>query len=250
MDPIDILGGLLGQKGSGGLGTKILKDLIGGAARRSQPQVQPQGQNRSEGHGVGHRSGQGTSRGGSVEDLEDLLNVARDRRGGGAPTAPRAPAPPRAPQPAPPRPHDERHEHHHEMPPWNTPIGQVRFPRAPQDQNEQAIILSRAMINAAKADGQVTQDEQQNLINQVGGASPQAIQFLRDEFSRPLDVREFAWSVPMGMEEQVYSMSLSSIDLDTRPEADYLRELAHGLRIPPEVCNQIHHRLGAPPLYS
>ncbi len=69
---------------------------------------------------------------------------------------------------------------------------------------------------------------------------------LREEFAKPLDVREFAWSVPLGMEQQVDTMSLVAIDLDTRREAKYFLDLAHGLRIPADVREQIHQRLGAP----
>ncbi len=81
------------------------------------------------------------------------------------------------------------------------------------------------------------------------GPSREAIQFLREEFSRPLDVHEFASSVPLGMEQQVYTMSLIAIDLDTGREAKYLLELARSLRIPDEVREQIHQRLGAPSVY-
>jgi len=102
------------------------------------------------------------------------------------------------------------------------------------------------MVNAAKSDGRVSQTEQQNILNRLESASREAIEFLREEFARPLDVRDFAWSVPLGMEHQVYAMSLAAIDLDTNPEAQYLSELAHGLQISPDDCSEIHQRLGAP----
>jgi uncharacterized membrane protein YebE (DUF533 family) len=125
----------------------------------------------------------------------------------------------------------------------------VRGPEPETDeserQNEQALILVRAMVNAAKADGEISQAEQQSILGRLNNPSPEAIQFLREEFKKPLDVREFAWSVPVGMEQQVYTMSLIAIDLDTSHEQSYLRELAHGLRIPPEVCEQIQERMGA-----
>ena len=113
---------------------------------------------------------------------------------------------------------------------------------------QQAELLVEAMINAAKADGRIGRDEQQNILQQLGDSSPDTIQFLRDEFAKPLDVREFAWSVPIGLEQQVYTMSLIAIDLDTNREADYLRDLAHGLRLPADILDQIHRRLRAPSL--
>jgi uncharacterized membrane protein YebE (DUF533 family) len=55
-------------------------------------------------------------------------------------------------------------------------------------------------------------------------------------------VREFAWSVPLGMEQKVYAMSLMAIDVDEQAEERYLDELAHGLRIPDDVCEQLQQR--------
>ena len=143
-----------------------------------------------------------------ARELEDMLNVAKNRSTGRT-------SPPAQQQPRPQQPQSS--------------------PRQPQDdaaarQNEQAMILVRAMVNAAKCDGQISQAEQQRILNQLDSPSPAAIQFLREEFAKPLDVREFAWSVPVGMEQQVYTMSLIAVDVDSDREEGYLRELAHGLR--------------------
>ena len=105
------------------------------------------------------------------------------------------------------------------------------------------------MVNAAKADGRVSPDEQSQIFQQLKNPTQEALDFLNREFSQRLDVREFAWSVPIGMEQKVYTISLASIDLDTNPEAGYLRELAHGLRLPPETCNEIHRQYGAPTIF-
>ena len=51
------------------------------------------------------------------------------------------------------------------------------------------------------------------------------------------------------MERKAYAISLGAIDLDSNPETDYLGDLAHGLRLQPDVCNQIHQRLRVPTLY-
>jgi uncharacterized membrane protein YebE (DUF533 family) len=51
------------------------------------------------------------------------------------------------------------------------------------------------------------------------------------------------------MEQQVYTMSLIAIDLDTGEEAKYLMELSESLRLPTAVREQIHQRLGAPSIY-
>ena len=105
------------------------------------------------------------------------------------------------------------------------------------------------MINAAKCDGDISEAEQQSILERIGNPTQDVIDFLRNEFAQPLDVREFAWSVPLGLEQKVYTMSLGAIDLDVNTEATYLRDLAHGLRLYPEVCNQIHQQLGAQEIF-
>ena len=73
------------------------------------------------------------------------------------------------------------------------------------------------------------------------------INFIRAEFAKPLDLRAFAWSIPLGLEEKIYALSLSVMEVDTREESGYLSELAHGLRLSPEICRQLHQQLGARP---
>ncbi|HUT42644.1 MAG TPA: DUF533 domain-containing protein [Gammaproteobacteria bacterium] len=118
------------------------------------------------------------------------------------------------------------------------------------DQEQQAEILLRAMLNAAKSDGQIDKAEQQRIVEHLGDVSESEKQFLRDEMSAPLDTAAFIRSIPKGMEQQVYLVSLTSIDLDCKAEAQYLHQLAHGLGISQQACNHIHQQAGAPVLYS
>ena len=117
--------------------------------------------------------------------------------------------------------------------------------------NDQAILMIRAMVNAAKSDGRVDEKEQENIISKLGSdVSQDEIEFLKKEFAAPVDVAAFAQSVPQGLEQQIYAMSLTSIDLDTNNEAQYLGQLAQGLKLDPSVCNQIHDQVGAPKIFS
>ncbi len=120
----------------------------------------------------------------------------------------------------------------------------------PQDAMSQANILIKAMINAAKSDGQLDEHEQQKILAKLGELSPSEIAFLKKEFSEPLDIDAFVKEVPRGLEQQVYALSLSAIDLDTNKEARYLAELGQKLGISPEMANAIHEHLGAPKLYA
>lgn len=116
-------------------------------------------------------------------------------------------------------------------------------------ENERMKLLVRAMVSAAKSDGQLDEAEQKSIFSQLGEVTQDEVDFLRAEFAKPLDVRSFAWDVPLGLEESVYGFSLMSIDLDRNKEATYLRELAHGLRLDPETCNAIHRKMNEPTLF-
>ncbi len=118
------------------------------------------------------------------------------------------------------------------------------------EQEKQAEVLLRAMINAAKSDGKLDENEKKKITEHLGDVSEEEARFVQQELAAPLDVNAFINSVPRGMEEQVYMMSLFAIDLDSREEAQYLSQLASGLSISHEVCNQIHEKMGAPALFS
>jgi hypothetical protein len=227
MNAIEILGELLGRKAAGSdRGADVLRDIFGSGHRRD-----PRSASSSD---VGPLSQNDIQR--QAKELEDLLNVAKERRG----QRPAEPSglPPRYQEPSP------------------ADRGFAEASRAPSQrksppptagqEDEQAWVLVRAMVNAAKSDGQINQQEQQAILQQLGQLTAEDAAVLRAELTKPLDVREFTWSVPLGMEQQVYALSLMTIRLDSNAEASYLNELAHGLRLSPETRQQIHQRYGAP----
>jgi uncharacterized membrane protein YebE (DUF533 family) len=250
MNPIEILESILrggagapGGGASGGRapsGTDILTEIFGGS--RPAPQTQS-GSTRPS-------SGQGQV---SAKDLEDMLGV---NRGGAAPTSqrqqPQAQTQPqtRAPQqPQAQAPAGFPTDIFGQRRPEAKPSLAVARPAAPSQQ-EQAVLMIRAMINAAKVDGQITEDEQRFILQQVGDTSNETVQFLRTEFARPINVAEFVDSIPSGMEKQVYTLSLMAMQLDTKAEADYLRQLVKGLRLPLELVAELHTQQGVPPIYA
>ena len=115
---------------------------------------------------------------------------------------------------------------------------------------QQAEICLRAMLYAARSDGEIDAAEQQKITGQIGDISPEEAEFIRNEMSAPMDVDGFIESVPQGMEQQVYLMSILAIDLDSQAEAQYLDKLAKGLNIDQATSNAIHQKLGVPALYS
>ncbi len=239
MNAIDILGSLLGggRSGGGGGAGDILSDILGGRAAPN-PQGKPSG-SRSDSPMT-------------PEQLEEMLGVGREsansRQGPSQPPS-RQPQPqPRVAPPAqsPPLPTDIFGQRQRQEPKINLSVPKP----APLSQNDQAVLLIRAMINSAKVDGEISEEEQKSILSQVGDTSPETIKFLRAEFARPLDIDEFAQSLPVGMEQKAYGISLMAIKLDTKEEADYLRGLARALRISPEECNQIHQQQNVPLMYQ
>jgi uncharacterized membrane protein YebE (DUF533 family) len=257
MNPFDILTEILNsgaaaqqqqQRGGsrgGGSGADILKDILGGGSAQ---------RGGSSGGGVQFPGVLREGRGGSgakipsEAELEDMLGVGRS-----APSQQqRAPQPqaPTKPAPTQPAPNSQR---------GGTPQSDI-FGQQPQRQapaqfelsaseQEQMVTLIRAMIYAGKADGRIDANEQQAIVDRIGNTSPDTIQFLRKEFASTTSVKDFAWSVPLGMEAAVYAASLSTIEIDTQAEIDYLKELAQGLRLQPKVCNQIHQQYGIKPIF-
>lgn len=216
----DILGSVLGggSQSGGGLGD-VLGSVLGGGSKSTQ-----QGGGLSDilGGVLGGKP-QGSS-GGAGADLSDLIGAALNQFG-----------------------HAEQAAQHGEPAPS---FEQFNRGMVHSEACEQATVMVRAMINAAKADGRVDKEEQQKILGKLGSVTQEEVDFVNNELSQELDVRAFAHSVPRGLENQVYAMSLMAIDLDSQGEAKYLHQLGQAMGIEPQVSNQIHQQLGAPVLYS
>ena len=121
---------------------------------------------------------------------------------------------------------------------------------ATQEDEDAAGLMIRAMMQAAKADGNIDQEERDKLLSNVGDLSPEETAFINAEMARDIDVAGLARDVPKGMEDQVYMMSVMGINLDTQNEASYLNDLAQNLNLGQSQVNQIHEMLGVQPLYG
>jgi len=126
---------------------------------------------------------------------------------------------------------------------------QGKEPEPSLEQDQQAAVLLRAMVSAAKADGKIDAKEQEKILAQLKEAPEEDAEMVRKEVQAPLDLQNVVNNVPNGMEQQVYLISLLAIDLDSKEEVSYLARLAKGLNISNKLSNQIHDKLGVPALY-
>lgn len=108
------------------------------------------------------------------------------------------------------------------------------------------LIIMRAMIAAAYADGHIDETERQKISAQVETmeltVNEKAMLF--DELRKPMTLSELVQSVPdaqTGIE--VYAASVSAIDLNQSISGQYLEALANQLCLPRELVQSIHHQL-------
>lgn len=116
--------------------------------------------------------------------------------------------------------------------------------------DDQATLLLRAMVNGAKADGKIEQDEVDNIVKRLGEVDREEEAFLRAELEAPLDVAGFCATVPEELGQQAYAFSVMGMKLDTQQEAQFLGAMAQGLNLDPRICNEIHEKLGVPPIFQ
>lgn len=119
------------------------------------------------------------------------------------------------------------------------------------EQNATAGVILKAMIQAAKSDGTIDEQEKQNLLGQLGDdLDAEEREFIREQMAAPVDPAALAKEIPEGMEQQVYLMSLLAIDFDNEQEARYLNNLAEAMGLSREDVNKIHDEAGVMPLYN
>lgn len=109
--------------------------------------------------------------------------------------------------------------------------------------NSLSILLARAMISAAKADGQIDTQESQAILNQINGLDLPAEDkaFLFEEYGRPLDIAALTGAVhSMAHAAEVYAASVLMVDPPSSPEKIYLDTLANALGLEAGMVQQIH----------
>jgi len=128
--------------------------------------------------------------------------------------------------------------------------GGQQQPQQQLSEEQQAMLLIRAMCNAAKADGQIDKSEIQNIASRMGELDQAEAEFLQRELQAPLDIQGFCQSVPQDMKQNAYAFSLMGMKLDSQQEAQYLGAMAQGLGLQKDQANAIHAKLGAPQIFT
>ncbi len=129
--------------------------------------------------------------------------------------------------------------------PLPAPAGSAFLPR-PDDavaSNALGLLLVRAMIAAANADGRLDADEMQAILTRIETLelSGEDKALLFDELRRPQDIAQLAAAVTCPeMAAEVYVAALMAIEADTTGERLWLRELANQLALPDDLVQAIH----------
>ena len=111
---------------------------------------------------------------------------------------------------------------------------------------DQAKLMIRAMVQAAKADGQIDDQERQTILDHLSDASDDEIAFVKAELDAPIDVSGLANDTAAHMKAQVYSAALMAITVDTEAEKQYLANLAAALGLEAQKVADIHKAMGKP----
>lgn len=134
------------------------------------------------------------------------------------------------------------------------PLGLLE-PRTEADQREleqNTELVLKAMINAAKSDGQIDEEEIHRIVGKLQevGAEAKDQRFVLAQMQQPMETEKLI-SAARGRAElaaQIYAASLMAIEVDTSAEKEYLRELAFGLGLGQEVIRRVEQMVGLQPV--
>jgi len=128
-------------------------------------------------------------------------------------------------------------------------------PQASYQTEELGKTLVRAMISAAKADGQIDTEEKDRIFKRLEAMplSAEEKAFVFDELSSPLDIEAVvARADTPEHASEIYAASLVAVKPDTPTERAYLDALAFKLKLAPALVAEIHKAAGlessAPPM--
>lgn len=109
---------------------------------------------------------------------------------------------------------------------------------------ENAKLMIRAMIQAAKVDGEIDAQERAHILEHLGEVDARERAFVEAQMAAPVDVNALANDTAEQMRAQIYAASLMTVKLDSRIEADYMQALATALGLSEDVRHQLHQAMG------
>ena len=126
---------------------------------------------------------------------------------------------------------------------------QAYVPPAPQQQASDAEIILLAMIDAAKADGQIDADEFRKITDSLknSGVGQEGVNYVLQKLQGPMETAKIV-SATRGRPDlaaQVYSASLMAIEVDTDAERMYLDKLAKAMGLDSQVIQNIEQLTGS-----
>jgi uncharacterized membrane protein YebE (DUF533 family) len=116
------------------------------------------------------------------------------------------------------------------------------FAEGDGDDQERALLMVRAMIAAAAADGMIDNAERARIFGNLkqAGLADEANAFLDHEFQNPLDAQGLIDMASTGeLAAQIYTAARLAIDPDTQEEQTFLTSLSSGLGLEAELVAHI-----------
>ncbi len=123
-------------------------------------------------------------------------------------------------------------------------------PQAAYQSEELGKTLVRAMIAAAKADGQIDAEEKDRIFKRLESMplSAEEKAFVFDELASPLDIDAVvARADTPEHASEIYAASLVAMIPDSAAERAYLEALAYKLKLPSGLVAEIHRQAGHTP---
>ena len=111
---------------------------------------------------------------------------------------------------------------------------------------DQARLMIRAMIMAAKADGEISPEEWRQIEAHLGDATPEERAFVKAEMESPIDVVGLARETEESLRSQVYSSAAAMCRGDSDVEAQFLSGLGGALMLDLDERKRLHASLGIP----
>ncbi len=131
----------------------------------------------------------------------------------------------------------------------NTPVDLPEASPRPQTTPRDGLLLLRAMISAAYADGHLNDAEQSRIWQRAidEGLSGAALSELEHLLMKPPTMMEIAQdTTDLESRLEVYGASVMAIDEHCAAGRIYLEDLAVALRLPTPLVAAVHRRISAP----